>query len=94
MPRRRRRPNPRPAPPTPLLLGPDPRCEQCGGSFELKRGGICEACGQRLCATHLYGRLAPVAWLARLSRHFRWSWRPRVCVRCRRGVTSASPVTG
>jgi predicted amidophosphoribosyltransferase len=63
---------------TSVLVGPLPRCEQCGRGFERTHGAICGACGKRLCRIHFSGPLARwtglLWWLTR---------RRRVCVGCR-----------
>lgn len=52
-------------------------CDECGRSFSIEGGGVCERCRRILCGKHLHGsivRRIAIALGAQL-----------LCVRCRRG---------
>ena len=53
-------------------------CDECGRSFAISSGGVCENCRRILCTTHLHGSLGrriAIAFGARM-----------ICVRCRAGL--------
>jgi hypothetical protein len=50
-------------------------CDECGNTFPVNTGGVCERCRRILCNTHLQGSMA-----RRLAIAF---GAPYVCVRCR-----------